>query len=464
MNSHKLTKSLGDELDEFQAALDALQIKPLPGQCREFVSHHLKESDSAVKNKINDVVNAALKSDKNGTNSATKDAVLALDDYKNATKEVATIIQDKNIQGKIIKSAQQVLSKSADMFLEAQNVLKTPGNEANAKKLQETASHIVSVMKELEKTYIFGAPGQEQYVSALNIMKHATKELKNPSPIDPSRKEDISGTKGRLMTSTKEIAQLAQDILTRSNTDPERLDGLTPRLAQYYKNLTSDINFIMAEVEEDGSTEEARRQALELGESIVELIENTCVQQVLPSQDSMVNIAAKAQTVAGCSVKLLSSVNTLAKRAQALDDLAASLNGVVNSLDTTIMFASAGTLDSEDLTESFTDHREDILQLTQVLVGDVQGLLGASTGTKQELINAGETAHNNVTQLVEKIKSAATSLGSSNQETQVMLLNSARDVCSSLHGLLVHAKTANGQDVDHPAYEQVSDYSRVSER
>ena len=127
------------------------------------------------------------------------------------------------------------------------------------------------------------------------------------------------------------------------------------------------------------------------------------------------------------------------------------------------MFASAGTLDSEDVTESFTDHREDILQLTQVLVGDVQALLGASTGTKQELINAGETAHNNVTQLVEKIKSAATSLGSSNQETQVMLLNSARDVCSSLHGLLVHAKTANGQDVDHPAYEQVSDYSRVSE-
>ena len=36
------------------------------------------------------------------------------------------------------------------------------------------------------------------------------------------------------------------------------------------------------------------------------------------------------------------------QKAQALDDLAASLSGVVNSLDTTIMFARAGTLDSED--------------------------------------------------------------------------------------------------------------------
>ena len=315
MNSHKLTKSLGDELDEFQAALDALQIKPLPGQCREFVSHHLKESDSAVKNKINDVVNAALKSDKNGTNSATKDAVLALDDYKNATKEVATIIQDKNIQGKIIKSAQQVLSKSADMFLEAQNVLKTPGNEANAKKLQETASHIVSVMKELEKTYIFGAPGQEQYVSALNIMKHATKELKNPSPMTSGdEKEEISTVKSRLTTSTMEIAQLAQDILTRSNTDPERLDGMTPRLAQQYKNLTSDINTLLAVVGDDEDDhDDTKDQAISLGKNIVQLIEHTCVQQVLPGHDTKQAVAANAGTVAECSVKLLTSANTLAK-------------------------------------------------------------------------------------------------------------------------------------------------------
>merc|ERR1711923_522643 len=175
--------------------------------------------------------------------------------------------------GKIIKSAQQVLSKSADMFLEAQNVLKTPGNQANAKKLQETANHIVSVMKEMEKTYIFGAPGQEQYVSALNIMKYATKELNNPSPMEPSRKEDISGTKGRLMTSTKEIAQLAQDILTRSNTDPERLDGLTPRLAQQYKNLTSDINTLLGVVGEDeDDQDDTKDQADSLGKNIVQLI------------------------------------------------------------------------------------------------------------------------------------------------------------------------------------------------
>ena len=41
-----------------------------------------------------------------------------------------------------------------------------------------------------------------------------------------------------------------------------------------------------------------------------------------------------------------------------------------------------------------------------------------------------------------------------------MLLNSAKDVSMSLHGLISQAKAANGHDVDHPAYNQVSDYSK----
>ena len=42
----------------------------------------------------------------------------------------------------------------------------------------------------------------------------------------------------------------------------------------------------------------------------------------------------------------------------------------------------------------------------------------------------------------------------------MLLLNSARDVCSSLHGLVSQARTANGNDMDHPSYNQVADYSK----
>ena len=289
INAHKLTKSLGEELSEFQAALDALQVSPLPGQYREVVSSHLKEADSKVKDKINVVVTSALGADKPSTDNATKDTVLALEDYKNATKEVATIMSDKNIQKTIIDAAHEVLSRSGDMFLEAQNVLKTPGNEANARGLQDTARHVASVMKELEKTYIFGAPGQEQYVSALNIMNHATKELQHPSPVAANDRDD-------------------------DHSDPDRLDGLAPRLAQQYKNLISDVNSLVRVAgAEEGEAEETRAQALGLGGNIVQLIEQTCVQSVLPGHGTRQAVAARACTVAENSVKLLTSANTVGK-------------------------------------------------------------------------------------------------------------------------------------------------------
>merc|ERR1712152_80723 len=41
-----------------------------------------------------------------------------------------------------------------------------------------------------------------------------------------------------------------------------------------------------------------------------------------------------------------------------------------------------------------------------------------------------------------------------------MLLNCAKDVCVSLHGLVTQAKTANGNDVSHPSYNKVADYSK----
>ena len=117
------------------------------------------------------------------------------------------------------------------------------------------------------------------------------------------------------------------------------------------------------------------------------------------------------------------------QKAQALDDITASLSGIMTGLDTTIMFTTAGTLDSLDSEAedgaghlSFAGQREDILRLAQVLVQDVQRLLVSSSGSRVQLTEAAAVAHENMAQLVERIKAGAVSLGSQNQETQVSKL------------------------------------------
>ena len=109
-----------------------------------------------------------------------------------------------------------------------------------------------------------------------------------------------------------EIAQLTQDILIKGHNDPEMLDGLTPRVAQQYKNLTGDINSLAgAEGEEDSETGETRQLVISLGENIDEQIEKTYVQTVIPGHETRQAMAVRAGTAAECSVKLLTSVDSL---------------------------------------------------------------------------------------------------------------------------------------------------------
>ena len=51
---------------------------------------------------------------------------------------------------------------------------------------------------------------------------------------------------------------------------------------------------------------------------------------------------------------------------QACINAASTVSGIIGDLDTTIMFATAGTLNSEKEGENFSDHREYILKTAKV--------------------------------------------------------------------------------------------------
>lgn len=51
------------------------------------------------------------------------------------------------------------------------------------------------------------------------------------------------------------------------------------------------------------------------------------------------------------------------------------MSGIIGDLDTTILFATAGTLHAENENETFSDHRENILKTAKALVEDTKTLV-----------------------------------------------------------------------------------------
>lgn len=141
----------------------------------------------------------------------------------------------------------------------------------------------------------------------------------------------------------------------------------------------------------------------------------------------------------------------------------ASISGLIGDLDTTILYASAGTLRAtEDEHDTYGHHRDYILRTAKALVEDSKRLVTSAAGDERALATAARESVETVTKLADAVKAGAASLGPNNAESQVNLIRSVKDVASSLSGLIGSTKAAHDQEASDPSMLQVKDSAKVS--
>lgn len=76
---------------------------------------------------------------------------------------------------------------------------------------------------------------------------------------------------------------------------------------------------------------------------------------------------------------MLAALQAGSRGTQACINAASTVSGIIGDLDTTIMFATAGTLHAENDDEKFADHRENILKTAKALVEDTKTLVAGTS-------------------------------------------------------------------------------------
>lgn len=69
---------------------------------------------------------------------------------------------------------------------------------------------------------------------------------------------------------------------------------------------------------------------------------------------------------------------------------------------------------------------------------------------------------NQIVQLADAVKRGACSLGSSQPESQVMVINAVKDVASALGELINTTKVASGKPVNDPCMQDLKESAKVS--
>lgn len=138
-----------------------------------------------------------------------------------------------------------------------------------------------------------------------------------------------------------------------------------------------------------------------------------------------------------------------------------TISGIVGDLETTIMFATAGTLRAQDEFDNYLYHRENILSCAKALVEDARGLVASASSDQQQLAQAAQESVITMGRLAETVKSSAASLGPNNADSQVSLIRSVKDVAVSLSDLIGSTKSALNCDPNDQRHIYVKDSAKT---
>ena len=218
-----------------------------------------------------------------------------------------------------------------------------------SQRILDTSEEMESAVKDLSIQI-----KNSELVNALNIVQSARNDLNSVNPSLNNQDEDFSTLKVHMINSSKEIYKISQEILSKSRTEPDKIGSLPSKLAPNYKSLVEDVKLALGNYSDDETSKDASLWVQNLGQSIMKLIESERDYQKDPDSGlNIIDVGKNTHYVSDSCVKVLTALIATAKRAQVLDNVSKELSGLASDLETTIMFASAGTMNPENREERF---------------------------------------------------------------------------------------------------------------
>ncbi|XP_015597713.1 talin-1 isoform X2 [Cephus cinctus] len=266
----------------------------------------------------------------------------------------------------------------------------------------------------------------------------------------------------RMVEAAKEIARLGQDMSTKSSTDVTRLGPLAVDISHKYTQLARDTSGASAAASNSDVSSRLRTGVQELGRACVDIVRAAGACQMSPRDAyAQREVTEHSKNVTEKVSQVLAALQAGSRGTQACINAASTVSGIIGDLDTTIMFATAGTLHAENEGDTFADHRENILKTAKALVEDTKTLVAGAASSQEQLAVAAQNAVSTIVQLAEVVKYGAASLGSQNPEAQVMLINAVKDVASALGDLIHATKAASGKPINDPSMAHLKDSAKV---
>lgn len=311
----------------------------------------------------------------------TSGAIGASSHVIHSSKQLVIIDQTKSV----VESARELV-----------NVAKKAGGDPRAthlhSRLDEGVENVRETILELNAT-VEKLSTESGVVSGLleQISRSISRITdKRQSLLGTTLSENFVDYQTRMVKIAKEIARVANEMNAKAALDPSKLAQLSVDITHHYSQLAQDAVGASYVTTSPDCAIRIKQTVQDLGRSIGTLIQSSAGARA-EDPAAQGDISRGARDVSEKVSQILAALQAGSRGTQACINAASTVSGIIGDLDTTIMFATAGTLHSEN-DGNFADHREHILKTAKALVEDTKVLVAGAAGTQDQLSAAAQNA------------------------------------------------------------------------
>ncbi|XP_071826675.1 talin-1-like isoform X5 [Apostichopus japonicus] len=421
-------------------------------------TEQLSNSAAALKDTVKKVEDAAkehaeklghsVTSMANYFHPLTRNAIGAASKSINSQKQMALLDQSKTVA----ECALQLLYASKEGGGNPKATKVHPDIEEAAAGMLDGIQDLMNTLEETASEYGMVTPMLDSISKAIIV---------TDEPLPENEAGEFVAYQTDMVQTANAIIRTSQDMITKANSNVGELGTLANNLSHDYSKLSNGARGAIASTAPEVA-DRIKSTTQDLGHACHNLVKNAGTVQGNPTDNlAKKDLVDNARAVCEKANYVMNALQAGSRGTQACIDAASTVSGIIGDLDTTIMFASAGTLSSEPTSGAFADHRENIRKAAKALVEDTKTLVTGATANQEQLAGAAQSAVGTITQLSEVVKLGASTLGGDDPEGQVLLINAVKDVASALGDLISATKMASGKANSSNQMKQLNESAKT---
>ncbi|KJH51637.1 I/LWEQ domain protein [Dictyocaulus viviparus] len=256
------------------------------------------------------------------------------------------------------------------------------------------------------------------------------------------------------------IRQCATDM---PYAEPQALGNMALTLSEKYRLLAEEARQAVSMLSSPTLAQKLKVSVQKLGTSCIDAVKVAGQRRAHPAdQRTHRELSDSSRVVVERVNEVLASLHEGSKGTQACINAANTVSGIIGDLDTTILFATSGSLNFTGEQRDFNEHRVAIIKTAKALVEDTKALVAGAASNQEQLAVAAQNAVRTIINLSDAVKNGAGSLPSSNSEAQVLVIHAVRDVAASLSALIQATKNASGRSLHDAAMNHLKEAAKAS--